>query len=341
MDLVGIVHAAGGFARTRELLAAGASERMLTAAVRDGRLRRARNGWYSTLPETDPRFRAVRVGGKLTGLSALRELGAWTRGDARVLRVSVPAHGSRHRSPSAGRRRPRRRGDPVRLHWEPPDVARSGTAASVDPLHALVRVVLDERFEEAVVALDWAWRAGVLDEVSFAWIIEQLPRPLRRIRDWVDRHSESRNETIARTRARGEGWSVHSQVRLGEVQRIDLTVEDQIGWEVDGRQHADAFHADRRKDLLIAREGRHPLRTDADLVREEWPLVRAAIRAALAARLGWPELRRRESAGGSGARHPRLRGRRWYRGRPRVPPAFPGGAREMLVARGIPASPRR
>ena len=171
MDLVGTVQAAGGFARTRDLLAAGATERMLTAAVRDGRLRRARNCWYSTLPEYDPRFRAVRVGGKLTGLSALRQLGAWTRGGTRVMSVSVPVNAARQRSPSAGRRRRRRRSDPVRLRWDPPEVARSGDAASVDPLHALVRVVLDEPFDEAVVALDWAWRAGLLDEPSFAWLI--------------------------------------------------------------------------------------------------------------------------------------------------------------------------
>jgi very-short-patch-repair endonuclease len=333
MDLVGYVQAAGGFARTRELLAAGATERMLTAAVRDGRLRRARNGWYSTLPEYDPRFRAVRVGGKLTGLSALRALGAWTRGGSRILRVSVPAHGSRLRSPAVGRRRPRRRGDPVRISWDPPEVARSGDIASVDPLHALVRVVLDEPLEEAIVALDWAWRAGLLDEPSFAWLIEQLPRPLHRIREWVDRRSESPNETLARVRARGEGWSVATQVRLGDVQRIDLTVEQQIGWEVDGRQHADSFHTDRLKDLRIAVEGRHPLRTDAELVGEDWPLVRAAIRASLAARIGWPELRRREAAGRAALRRPRRRGRRWHRGRPRI--------RSPLPVEGIPARLRR
>ncbi len=318
MDLAGIVNASGGFARTRELLAAGASPRALTAAVRDGRLRRARNGWYSTLPEHDARFRAVRVGGKLTGLSALRELGAWTRGGSRILRISVPAHGSRLRSPRGGRRGPRRRGDPMRVSWDPPDVGRSGDAASVHPLHALVRVVLDEPFEEAVIALDWAWRAGLLDEVSFACLISQLPEPLRRIRDWVDRRSESRNETIARIRARGEGWRVVTQVRLGDLQRIDLTVEDAIGWEVDGRQHADTFHADRLKDLRIAAAGRQPLRTDAELVNADWPLVRSAIRRSLAARLGWPELRRRERAGRTAATRPRGRGRRWHRSPSRI-----------------------
>lgn len=328
MDLVAHVQAAGGFARTRGLLAAGATERMLTAAVRDGRLRRARNGWYSTLPEHDPRFRAVRVGGKLTGLSALRELGAWTGGGARILQISVPAHGSRLRSPGTGRRRARRRGDPVRIRWDPPDVVRSGNASSVDPLHALIRVVLDEPFEQAVVALDWAWRAGILDEVSFAWLIEQLPRPLRCIRDWVDRRSESRNETLARIRARGEGWRVATQVRLGELQRIDLTVEGQIGWEVDGRQHAETFHADRLKDLRIAVEGRQPLRTDAELLREDWPLVRAAIRASLAARIGWPELRRREAAGRAALRRPLRRGGGWHRSRTRI--------RSPLPVEGIP-----
>ncbi len=127
----------GGMAQKQQLVALGARDRHLTAAVRSGELLRVRNGWYTTLPRNDPRVRAVRVGGRLTGVSAIEALGGWVdRGT--MLHVSVPSHAARLRSPNDRRRRlsHRRRGG-VALHWESPELLARGTAMTVALLDAL------------------------------------------------------------------------------------------------------------------------------------------------------------------------------------------------------------
>src|SRR4051812_41274173 len=99
-DVVGSVERAGGFSTSRQLKAQGFSDRSLTLAVRTQQIARVRNGHYSTRSVDDPAFRAVRVGGRLTGLSALAAMGCWIwRAPAR-LHVAVPAHSSRLRLPS-------------------------------------------------------------------------------------------------------------------------------------------------------------------------------------------------------------------------------------------------
>lgn len=65
----------GGIAQKRQIVARGATDWMLTAAVRSGAVFRARQGWYSIVPELDAEVRAVRVGGRLTGISAIRHWG--------------------------------------------------------------------------------------------------------------------------------------------------------------------------------------------------------------------------------------------------------------------------
>ena len=43
----------GGLAQKRQLVALGATDWMLTRAVHDGEVHRARQGWYSTIPEVN------------------------------------------------------------------------------------------------------------------------------------------------------------------------------------------------------------------------------------------------------------------------------------------------
>ncbi|MGY6499150.1 MAG: hypothetical protein ACXIUP_13090, partial [Microcella sp.] len=62
---------AGGAAGRAHLRALGHSDRTLSAAVRAGAIARARRGWYTIWPDSDPRLQALRIGGRLTGLSAI------------------------------------------------------------------------------------------------------------------------------------------------------------------------------------------------------------------------------------------------------------------------------
>lgn len=321
-DIAYLVAELGGMAQKQQLVARGARDLDLTLAVRRGEVARARQGWYTTLAESDPRVRAVRVGGRLTGISAVIAAGGWVLG-AFPLHVSVHDNAARLRSPVnrfvklASRHVPG-----LALHWDDAAVAARGTPTAVDLRDALVRVVLDETLETAVAALDWALHAGLLDRVDFETIMMQLPRSRAPVRHWVDGRCESLPESLVRTRLRLLGHTVDIQVRLGDLERIDLVVDDVVGLETDGRKyHLDRFEEDRRRDLDITIAGMHPVRASALAVFRNWPYVVHAVEAAIAAR---PRARRIGNSG-AGPGHPLVApGKPGVRGRRRrSAPEFP------------------
>lgn len=282
-NIADIVDSLGGLAQKRQLVARGARDLDLTRAVRDGSVSRARQGWYTTLPATDARVRAVRVGGRLTGISAIIQAGGWVLGE-HPIHVSVPVNAARLRSQHNRRVRfdMSSRGGVV-LHWDLTELGERGTTASVALSDALVRVVLDESLETAVAALDWALRTGRLDAFDFEALVLRLPGNIRGIRDWVDEKCDSLPESLSRTRLRLRGHSVVSQVLLGDLERIDLLVDDCVGLEVDGEEfHLARFERDRRKDASITIEKLYAFRPSARMIFHEWEIVLLAIETAIA-----------------------------------------------------------
>jgi hypothetical protein len=323
-DIAALVERLGGMAQKRQLVALGARDLDLTLAVRRGGVIRARQGWYTTLPDDDPRVRAVRVGGRLTGISAVIAAGGWVLG-RHPLHVSVHGNAARLRTPS---NRfvllAKRHVHGLVLHWDDADIARRGTATSVDLRDALVRVVLDEEFETAVAALDWALHTGRIDRMDFERILVHLPSNRRAIRDWVEERCESLPESLARTRFRMLGHVVDIQVGLGDLERIDLVVDDIVGVETDGREfHENRFEQDRTKDLDITIAGMHPLRPSANMVFRKWDSIVLAVERAIAARA--PAC----SCGNSGTRA----------AHPQVGPMFP--PRSAWRKTAIPEFPKR
>jgi hypothetical protein len=272
----------GGMAQKQQLVRRGARDLDLTRAVRSGEVIRVRNGWYSTLSEQDPALRAVRVGGRLTGLSALHAMGAWML-DMPPLHVAVPMNAARLRRQNNrhARLNPKSpRG--VVLHWESPDVASRGTAVSVGLVDALRRVILDESFETAIAALDWALGSGALDRIDLETLRSSLPAERSGVINWADGECDSLPESLSRTRCSLEGYQVESQVLLPDGRPIDLVIEGCIGYEVDGEQfHVFRFAADRDKDVAITLDGKHSFRPTANMVFHEWERIAAAIRIIL------------------------------------------------------------
>jgi very-short-patch-repair endonuclease len=168
------------------------------------------------------------------------------------------------------------------VHWEQPDVAERGTSVSVGLLDALYRAVLDEDVETAVAVLDWALHTGRLDEIDFERFVSELPANRRYIRDLVDPSCDSLPESLARTRLRLDGHQVVSQVAVGDLESIDLVVDDVVAIEIDGDEHhRDRFEKDRAKDMTITIARLHVLRPSARMVFRRWDRVVAAINVAL------------------------------------------------------------
>jgi hypothetical protein len=269
--------------------------------------------------------RAVRVGGRLTGISTVIARGGWVLG-AHPLHVSVHENSSRLRTQQNRHKRldvhaPRG----VALHWDDPEVGEWGTAVSVGLVDALIRVVLDEEFETAVAAMDWALHTGALDLIDLETLVLRLPLERRGIRDWVDPDCESLPESLARTRLRLSGHYIRSQVHLVNAKRIDLVVDEIVAIEVDSDEfHRAHFVRDRVKDVDITIEHFHSMRPTAAMVFNDWDRFAGAVEIALEDR--------RSAVGGNGnsgnqPRHPFVsRGMTGWRGKPlRRTPEFPKG----------------
>lgn len=275
-----LVDALGGLAQKRQLVARGARDIDLTRAIRAKTVIRARQGWYTTVDPAEPRVRAARVGGRLTGISAIRDWGGWVLGE-HPLHVSVPQNAARLRN-QWNRRKPigARRG--VLLHWDGEASGERGSAWHVGLVQALLRVVLDEDLETAVAAIDWALHTGRLDEFDFEQLILDLPAHKRCIRSWVDGTCESLPESLARTRFRLAGHSVEIQVALGR-QRIDMVVDNIVGLEINGKQfHADTFEEDHVKGIDITIAGFHAMSVSAKMVFNDWGHFLQGVEIALA-----------------------------------------------------------
>ena len=266
------VDSLGGMAQKQQLVRLGATDRDLTYAYQQRWVIRARNGWYSTKPENSPEVRAVRVGGRLTGISALIAMGAWVLDTDQPLHVSVHDNAARLRSQINRRVRFDAEQMPgVVLHWDAIDVAERGTAVSVGLTDALFRVIVDEPLEVAVACLDWALHTRVLRRFEFRRLIRSLPVEYRYVEEFVDGACESLPESLSKTRLKLRGHRVTTQVRLPDGKRIDLVVDDIVGLETDGREfHVDAFEIDRSKDIDIILADYLPMRVSAHMVFHDW-----------------------------------------------------------------------
>lgn len=282
-----MVNSLGGMAQKRQLVRRGVRDHDLTRAVRSRDVVRVRNGWYSTMQESSPELRAVRVGGRLTGISAIAAFGGWVLGD-HPLHVAVHDNAGRLRTQDNRHQKLNVRSTRgVTLHWSSREQDARGSAVCVALIDALERVVLDEDFETAVAAIDWALRTEQLDLVDFETLIIRLPRERRGIRHWIDKHCDSLPESLARTRLRLSGHDIVSQQPMVGGRSIDLVVDGIAAIEVDGDKfHRDRFDADRSKDVDITLMGLHALRPSARTVFHDWRHFERAVDVAIACRKG-------------------------------------------------------
>lgn len=278
---------AGGAAGRAYLVARGHDDRTLRSAVRSGAVARPRRGWYSVWSDDDPRTHALRIGGRLTGLSAIAAMGGWVHRRGRM-HVAVPVNASRLRCPRrravSFSRSPRR--SQVVLHWTRETHDRDVSTGTVGLIEALEVSVATESLEDAVAAIDWARRANLIDVIDLHALAARVPRRVRAA-VWMSSDAcHSLPESLVRTRLVQRGLAVAEQVILAsDPSPIDLVIEGVIGLEIDGDQfHRDRFERDRDKDLAITVEGLHAIRPSARNVFSNWKRVETAIVSALRAR---------------------------------------------------------
>lgn len=282
MDAAYLVARHGGALDRGRLRELGATDHDLRVALTTGSLNRPRRGWYSTWPESDPRFRAMRVGGRLTGISAVAALGGWVLG-RHALQVAVPTNAARLRNQwRRDIRRTDARDDGVVVHWVSPAHDRGSTTAIVELTEALELVCRTVPAEQAIAVLDWVRRTGRLDRIELADLRERLG-PRRWLVDASIDDCDSLPESLARTRLRAAGVHLRTQVEFTDgLEKIDLVLEGAVAVEVDGDEHhRDTFEADRARDLVITRVGLHAVRPSARQVFTRWPEVQAALVRAL------------------------------------------------------------
>lgn len=262
----------GGVARTAELARVGVDRHSLRAALEAGELRRVREGVYAT-PDTGAEvITAVLHGGALGCANRLRAEGLWLIGCDERVHVSMPP---------TGRRRPHDGCECV-SHWTA-TTTDGGTAPLVD---ALVQLLQCRGTEDFFVALESAMRKRRLSRSGVQRLRARVQAQHRHLVDFARWDADSGLESLLRLRFRRSGLDLAPQVRIPGVGRVDFVLVGLVVVEVDGVPgHADSLisrHKDLVRDAVASAHGLETLRFDYALVVHDWPLVEAAILAAVA-----------------------------------------------------------
>ena len=264
MTLSTLMHALGDAASTRQLRQAGLTDRALTLAVREGRLVRPRNGVYAVPELAESTMTALRLGGRLSCVSAARSYGLWGGHDAR-LHIRVPGHAGRS---GAGAVR----------HWGASEAhAEIWRVSFADCLRTVVQCA---DVETAVAVLDTAIGSGRVTMTALTDLFASEPLASRATAALARPGSDSGVESILRQRLTARGHHVEQQLAVAGVGRVDLRVDGSLFVEIDGfAYHSDhtAFERDRLRDTALALSGARWLRFPARQVIDHPDTVVATI----------------------------------------------------------------
>ncbi|CAN5309936.1 hypothetical protein BH11ACT2_BH11ACT2_07700 [soil metagenome] len=226
-----------GIITTRQLTEAGYASHQLTALVRSGELVRIRNGWYASSEAHPELVAAVRVGGRLAGISAAGWHGLATP-QRHALHVQVPANSSRLRS-SVDRHLPLVNdfNRSVMVHWGGSSAATPAARLVLPLPQCLRQVVLFENEDDAVACLDSALHQGAIDRIDLELLRLSLPQRYRHVIAVTDERSEGYPESVLRRRLARAGIPTQLQVKVLDERWIDLLIGDRLAAEVGASTH--------------------------------------------------------------------------------------------------------
>lgn len=260
-----------GVATYSQLLGTGLERQQIDQLVAVGRLVRVRRGWYA-LPSAHPDvLRAVRAGGALTCVSALRRHGVWVPPTSE-LHIRMSEH---HRASGAP--------DGMR-HCRS---SRTAPVAAVDPPPAaLVAAMTCLDDEGAVVVLDSVRNLRLLTLPELAGLPHRQPERLRRLLAITIPNSQSGTESMVRFRLWQQRVRVRPQVAIAGVGRVDLLIGDRLVLEIDSQEHHTGltnYTRDRERDRALVRLGYIVVRLTYHQVvhgwGEVWPDLQSLIRS--------------------------------------------------------------
>jgi very-short-patch-repair endonuclease len=262
MDLTRALEATAGIADPSILRRLGIEGRALQRALRSGQLIKLRRGRYA-VPTVHPHVAsAVRAGGRVACVSALRMYGVWVLADdgehVRIARGVDAVVGPR-----------------MRVHWSD----ERGWGHPIDsPAFALTTAVHCLPLRHAVVVADSAVNKRILSLDEMARVLASTPRG-RRILRLLDPQSESGLETLARLALRGRGIRLRSQVQIAGVGRVDLVIGDRLVLELDGESWHGDFESDRARDRALIALGYVVMRVSYRQLLEDWNAIEVQVLA--------------------------------------------------------------
>ncbi len=267
-----------GFFTTAELRARGESVASMRAGIATGRWTRVIKGWYAT-PET-PReaVLAMRTGGRLGCVSALKLHGAW-----------VPPHLGTHvvfPTAASGRRSAgREQGPTVVRHWSAKR-DHTGSAFGVMPIEMAIADALSCLPPHLLIAvLDSLLHRGLISRNRLEAVVRRGPKKVQHLIAHLEPRSESGIESIVRYLLAVAGIRSSVQVKMLSGDRTDIEVDDWLVIEADGREtHAkeQAFTADHVRVVRLMREGRIVLRFAFATIMYDFEFVLEAVRDVMA-----------------------------------------------------------
>lgn len=272
-----VVRQLGGIAHRRTLRDRGIRARDLARAEADGSLRRVRRDWLATPDCSADLVQAVRIGGRLTCVSAADLRGLWVVTDA-ALHVAV--------APTAARLRLEQAPATV-VHWNRP-VAPIDRTCPLDRIeNVLAHIARCQPLDFAVAAFDSAVRTGALPLRQLQQLAKTQGSAFRRVVSFVNPLADTGIESIPRVRFGRLGIVMVPQVLI-DGHHVDGLIGERLIVQFDGfgshssrKQH----NRDLYEDDRLRVQGYTVLRFSSDQVLHDWEFVLQTTLSCIAQRL--------------------------------------------------------
>lgn len=275
LQLGHIIRIEGGVSRGMRLQKFGFSRRSLAEAVDRGEIRRVRPGVFTLASTPSDVVVAADHGGAVTCGRALRLHGIWTLNEDATVHVWMGGAGRVHHTKDCS----------CVGHF-----FAGSTSLGLAPLEVVLEHVYHCHGDEGFfAALESALRTRKINHAAKRRIRSRLPAGAQWLVDLARDDADSGLESLLRLRLHLLGIRLECQVTIPTVGRVDFVVGDCLILETDGKENHDGQshrHRDLVRDAAASRLGYETLRFDYALVIHDWPIVEAAVLAALARRDG-------------------------------------------------------